>query len=291
MYVYLVSQGCLSGFEVGLTELAVIWLFVGRFFQCITSNGLWIVGLSTMAENLGSEHMGKISGLTTTLTAAGTTAGPIIAGILFAMGGYWCAWTGAAAFLLVDIMMRVLMTEKHFESQQGTENNEQDPLLMSHPPRVDGEQSDGSPSSEVRGWRFHLCLFREAGFSTGIFCAFVFALLVGCFESTLAVHVRITFGWEALYVGFLLALFQGPGMILAAPVGWMKDRIGSRIPTAVALVTLSPLVILLGVPGSKLYPFEDIEALGMNLYVVCVASIGCLLSLLNGIGSMQATGK
>ncbi|KAF3391744.1 hypothetical protein F1880_007445 [Penicillium rolfsii] len=272
-----------------VSALVMTWLFVGRFFQCITSNGLWIVGVSTMAENLGTEHMGKISGLTTTLTAAGTTAGPVLAGFLFAIGGYWCAWMGAAAFLLVDIIMRLIMIEKPVKSQQQNENQEQGPLLPNQPTGVDGERSEGSYSSELRGWRLHVCLFRQANFSSGVFCAFVFALLVGCFESTLAVHVRATFGWEALHVGFLLALIQGPGLLFATLVGWMKDRIGSRTPTAVGLLGLTPFVILLGVPGSEISPWATVKVWEKSLYVICVASIGCLLSLLNGVGSMQAT--
>jgi MFS family permease len=244
-----------------------------------------------MAENLGSKHMGKISGLTTTLTAAGTTAGPVLAGLLFELGGYWCAWLGAAAFLLVDIIMRLILIEKRVKPQQCNGSQEQDPLLTNQPSRVDGEQSDGSLSPELRGWRFHVCVFRQANFSGGVLCAFVFALLVGCFESTLAVHVRTAFGWGALHVGFLLALIQGPGMLLATPVGWMKDRIGSRTPTAVGLLGLLPFVILLGVPGSNLFPSAAVKAWEKSLYVVCMASIGCLLSLLNGVGSMQATGK
>lgn len=244
-----------------------------------------------MAENLGSEHMGKISGLTTTLTAVGTTTGPVLAGLLFEIGGYWCAWMGAAAFLLVDIVMRLIMIEKPENLQPRKENQEQDPLLQNQPSHVDGERSDNSLSPELRGWRFHVCLFRQANFSGGVFCAFVFALLVGCFESTLAVHVRAIFGWGALHVGILLALLQGPGMLLATPVGWMKDRIGSRTPTAVGLLGLLPFVVLLGIPGSKLFPWVAVKAWEKSLYVVCMTLIGCLLSLLNGVGSMQATGK
>ncbi|EIT82975.1 major facilitator superfamily domain-containing protein [Aspergillus flavus] len=281
----LVSTACLS------LASQLVWLFIGRFFQCITSNALWIVGMSTMAENLGSEHMGKISGLTTTLTATGTTTGPVLAGLLFELGGYWCAWTGAAAFLLLDIIMRLIMIEKRVKPHQGNEDEnedgEQDPLLQNQPPRLE-EDGEGS-GSEVRGWRFHVRLFRVPRFSAGVFCAFVYAVLVGCFESTLAVHVRAVFGWGALHVGVLLALIQGPGMLLAAPVGWMKDRIGSRAPTAVGLFGLLPFVVLLGVPGSGLFPGMGVQGWEKSLYVGCMASIGCLLSLLNGVGSMQAT--
>ncbi|KAJ5117924.1 major facilitator superfamily domain-containing protein [Penicillium atrosanguineum] len=279
----LISTACLS-----LTT-HLTWLFAGRFFQCLTSNGIWIVGMSTMAENIGSEHMGKIAGLTSTLTAAGTTGGPILAGVLFELGGYWCAWMGPAAFLLVDITMRLLMIEKQDKPEQGDQNPEQDPLLKIQPTRSNDDESNSSTSLEGQGWLFYALIFRQSRFSSGVFCAFVFALLIGCIESTLAVHIRSAFGWGALHVGLLLAWIQGPGIVLAAPVGWMKDKQGSRIPTAVGFLGLSPFLLFSGIPGSKVFQWATDKFWAQPLYVVCMALIGCLLSLLNGVGTMQAT--
>ena len=92
--------------------MTVFWLFVGRFFQSVASNALWIVGIATMADNVGSEHMGKISGMVSVVAAAGTTGGPVISGILFEIGGYWASWSGVFVFIVADIVMRVLMIEK-----------------------------------------------------------------------------------------------------------------------------------------------------------------------------------
>ncbi|KAJ5352175.1 major facilitator superfamily domain-containing protein [Penicillium brevicompactum] len=279
----LISTACLS-----LTN-HLTWLFVGRFFQCLTSNGIWIVGMSTMAENIGSEHMGKIAGLTSTLTAAGTTGGPILAGLLFELGGYWCAWMGPTAFLLFDITMRLLMIEKQDKPEQGEQNSDRDPLLENQSTRSNDDESNSSTSPEGQGWHFYRLIFRQSRFSSGVFCAFVFALLIGSIESTLAVHIRSTFGWGALHVGLLLACIQGPGIVFAAPVGWMKDKIGSRFPTAVGFLGLSPFLLFAGIPGSKLFQGTTDNSWAEPLYVVCMALIGCLLSLLNGVGTMQAT--
>ncbi|KAJ5140425.1 Major facilitator superfamily domain general substrate transporter [Penicillium atrosanguineum] len=97
---------------VCLSITASSGLFVGRLFQSIVSNGLFIVSLAALAENLGPEHMGKIAKLLSTLSAAGTFAGPVIAAFLFGFGKYWTAWAGAFTFLVVDIIMRLLMIEK-----------------------------------------------------------------------------------------------------------------------------------------------------------------------------------
>ncbi|KAJ6136954.1 hypothetical protein N7497_012206 [Penicillium chrysogenum] len=280
----LVSIVCLS------LTMTLPWLFIGRFFQCIASNALWIVGMATLTENIGSEHMGKIAGLSSTLTAAGTIAGPVLAGLLFGVGGYWFAWAGAVGFLVVDIIMRVLMAEKPPTARQADqEDHERNPLLIDSSSPVNGNDGPNASSHDARGWRFYACLFRQSRFSAGIFCYYVFALLIACFESTLAVHVRSEFGWGVLPMGLLLATIQGPGMLLAPPVGWLKDRVGSRTPTAIGLLTVVPFLILLGVPGDERFPWANVGIRGMIIYTVSMAVVGCLMCLLNGVGMMEAT--
>lgn len=268
----------------------MLWLFVGRFFQSITSNALWVVGMATMVENLGSEHMGKIGGLVSTLQAAGTTAGPFLAGLLFAVGGYWSAWAAAAAFLLVDIVMRLLMVEKSSDSPS-TIDGVRDPLLQDDTSTVDSDQSDDSVYSDLRSWRFHAYMFRQSRFAAGIFCAYVFAVMIGSLESTISVHVKIAFGWRASHVGMLLAMIQGPGILLASSVGWMKDRIGSRFPTAVGFLGIAPVITLLGIPGDILFPWVEDAPWVKSVFMVCIAMIGCLLSLLSGTGSVETAGE
>lgn len=278
----LISVVCLS-----LTP-SLPWLFVGRLFQSLTSNALWIVGMASLAKNIGSEHMGKIAGLTSTLTAVGTCAGPVMAGFLFGIGGYWTAWTGAIAFLVVDIIMRLLMIEKpkKFQTQAGesAEGSENDPLLNGNTDR-----GDATAVEEKGGWKFYTCLFRHRRFTAGIFCFYIFALFIASIEATIVVHVRYTFGWGEFPVGLLMACIQGPGMVLAPMVGWMKDRRGSRIPTTVGFFLLVPFLFFLGAPGDERFPWMNVGTHGKVIYTVCIFMAGCLMCLLNGVGTMEAT--
>ncbi|CAG7919284.1 unnamed protein product [Penicillium olsonii] len=280
----LVSVLCLS------MTLSLTWLFIGRFFQCIVTNALFIVGIATMAENLGSENMGKIAGLSSTLASAGTCSGPVIAGFLFGIGGYWTAWAGAALFLVVDIIMRLLMIEKPRHKQNGPSNtespcaeqtgcSEQEPLL----------NEAQNPKEEIGGWRFYLYLFRQPRFTAGIISYFVFALFIASFESTLATHVWHTFGWGVFPVGLLFASIQGPGMVLSPLVGWLKDRVGSCIPTTIGFVSVAPFLWLLGAAGNERFPWATKGNTGEVIYAVCTTTFGCLMCLLNGAGMMEAT--
>ncbi|KAL3448046.1 major facilitator superfamily domain-containing protein [Aspergillus insuetus] len=268
------------------------WLLIGRVFQCTVSNGLWIVGTATMTENIGSKHMGKITGLTSALTAAGTIAGPVLAGILFSIGGYWFAWAGAVGFLVVDTILRLLMVEKRPVSASpevdDQEAREDDPLLSDSSSDTSNDAYHAA-GEEMQGWRFYSCLLRQSRFSTGLICYYVFALLIACFESTLAVHVRNAFGWGALPVGLLLASIQGPGMILGPAVGWLKDRYGSRTPTTIGLLSIVPFLFLLGVPGDYRFPWANAGDRGKIIYAVAMVTLGSLTCLLNGVGMMEAT--
>lgn len=246
-----------------------------------------------MAENIGSEHMGKIAGLSSTLSAAGTCFGPVIAGFMFGVGGYWAAWAGAIAFLIVDIIMRLLMVEKPSRRQgcddQGSPEPHQSPTVSESEPLL-GPKDSAEPT-DYHGWRFYTCLLRKPRFSAGIFCYFVFSLLVGSFQTTLAVHVREAFGWGVFPVGLLFAALQGPGMILSPLVGWLKDRTGSRMPTTIGFISLAPFLWLLGAAGNARFPWLTSGSRGKIIYSVCTGLIGCLICLLNGVGTMEATGK
>ncbi|KAJ0423534.1 major facilitator superfamily domain-containing protein [Aspergillus carlsbadensis] len=287
----LLTMALMSVASLSLAK-TLAWLLIGRVFQCTVSNGLWIVGMATMTENIGSEHMGKITGLTSALTAAGTIAGPVLAGVLFSIGGYWFAWAGAVVFLIVDTILRLLMVEKKPGSAssglEDSEAREDDPLLSES---ESDNSSDASPAicEEMQGWRFYSCLFRQPRFSTGMVCFYIFALLIACFESTLAVHVRSVFSWGALPVGLLLASIQGPRMILGPAVGWLKDRCGSRTPTTIGLMSIVPFLLLLGIPGDDRFPWANADDRGKVIYAFAMVTLGCLTCLLNGVGMMEAT--
>ncbi|KAJ5677599.1 uncharacterized protein N7477_003232 [Penicillium maclennaniae] len=282
----LVSIVCLS------ITTSLAGLFVGRLFQSIVSNGLFIVSLATLAENLGTEHMGKIAGLVSTLSAAGTFAGPVIAAFLFGFGGYWTAWAGAFAFLVVDIIMRLLMIEKQSHNNENGKPDSQDetPVDTEQASLLGERQSEPAATvPEVQGWRFYALLLRQARFSAGLFCYFVFSLLIGSFQTTFAIHVRDAFGWGVFPVGLLFAALQGPGMILSPLVGWLKDRQGSRTPTTVGFLSLAPFLWVLGAAGDDRFPWATTGDRGKIIFCVCTATVGCLICLLNGVGTMEAT--
>lgn len=81
-------------------------------------------------------------------------------------------------------------------------------------------------------------------------------------------------------------------MILSPVFGWIKDRIGSRIPTTVGLLSVVPFLWLSGLPGDERFEWVNADLQrGKAIYAGCMALIGCSLCLLNGVGPMEVMCK
>jgi MFS-type transporter involved in bile tolerance (Atg22 family) len=195
-------------------------------------------------------------------------------------------------FLVVDIIMRLLMIEKpHRRDTLQTHSASlcaEDPASTEREPLLNTSRDS---TKEIGGWHFYIHLFRQPRFTAGIVCYFVFAMFIASLESTLAIHVRQAFDWGVFPVGILFASIQGPGMVLSPFVGWLKDRVGSRVPTTIGFIAVTPFMWLLGVAGDGRFPWATLGTRGKIIYGTCTTIIGVSMCLLNGVGMMEATGK
>ncbi|KAB8078487.1 major facilitator superfamily domain-containing protein [Aspergillus leporis] len=258
-------------------------LFFGRLLQAVASAFIWTVGYATIADNVRQEHLGKTYGVISLVVAAGTSGGPMAAGILFEIGGYWLAWSSAFAILVVDIILRVLMIERP-RTQPATpqceaQDPENDPLLHSNPIAVE----------EKRGWHFYTYLLRHRQFICGAVSYFVFAILISSFDTTIPLHVRDVFDWGSMNAGLLFVGLQGPGIIMSPICGWLKDRYGTRYPTAAGFAILTPIMWVLGMPGNDRFPWANRGNTGQIIYAAAVTAVGTFSCLLNGAGTIEAT--
>ncbi|KAI9925444.1 hypothetical protein MW887_005825 [Aspergillus wentii] len=261
-------------------SMSTFALFAGRLVQAVASTIIWVVGFSTIADNVQQEHMGKTYGAISVAVSAGTSAGPMVSGILFQVGGYWLAWSSAFLILLIDIVLRLLMLERPREKNESGQNSdsEEDPLL----PQT-------GLAEEKTGWSFYACLFSQRRFLGGALCYVMFAILVSSFDATLPLHVRDAFNWGSMPAGLMFVALQAPGMVLAPFIGWLKDRVGTRDPTTLGFATLAPLVWLGGIPGDDRFPWANEGDRGRVIYAIAMTGIGIMMVFLNGAGTMEAT--
>jgi nitrate/nitrite transporter NarK len=135
-------------------------------------------------------------------------------------------------------------------------------------------------------------LFCQDRFVVGMVSYIFYSMLVTGFDTTLPLHIRATFHWGSLPAGLLFIGLQLPGILLTPLCGWLKDRVGTRYPTGMGFLLLTPLLWLVGVPGDRKFPWAGGDSTtGKVLYIVSITGVGCLFSLLNGLGFLEATCK
>lgn len=228
-------------------------------------------------------------------------------GTLFQLGGYWVAWTSAFVLLGIDMAFRLLMVETkreetgtcfrvsyrwllpfltfHFTDATGDSVSERSALLSTHSDECRTfAASKTSPN-------FYRCIFSKVNFVAGIYLSIVFGLLITSFNATIPLHVRDVFGWGGMQSGLMFACLQAPRLVMSPFVGWLKDRIGTRLPTTFGFATLAPLFWLLGVPGSTQFPSISPGNWGSTIYVSVMIFLGIQTTFLNGSGMLEATGK
>lgn len=144
---------------------------------------------------------------------------------------------------------------------------------------------------EKTGLQYYMYMFRHRRFVSGVLGYFVFAILISSFDTTLPLHVRDAFNWDSMPAGLMFVALQGPGIALSPLCGWLKDRVGTRIPTTIGFLGLAPLMWLLGVPGDERFPWANEGQRGQIIYAVDVTAVGIVSVLLNGVGVLEATGK
>ncbi|KAJ5190938.1 uncharacterized protein N7498_009923, partial [Penicillium cinerascens] len=267
-------------------------LFAGRLVLAIASSIMWVVGFATVADVVPLQHTAKTYAVISMAVSLGTSTGPMLSGILFQLAGYWVAWASAFTIIGVDIVFRLLMVEKnHLERTGTTGDSVTEPDSPSENSPLLSTDSDGSETYAVPKTtpNFYKCIFSKPNFVGGIYCSFIFGLLVATFNATVPLHVREVFQWGGMQSGLMFGALQAPRLVVTPLVGWLKDRAGTRIPTAFGFAILAPLLWLLGIPGSEQFPFINAVIRGTVLYVLVMTLIGIQFSFLNGSGSIEAT--
>ncbi|KAL2073978.1 hypothetical protein VTL71DRAFT_7756 [Oculimacula yallundae] len=298
----------LGGAMVGSVALALARsssiLFISRGIQAAASNAIFVLGLATIADHIPSERMGQTMGLVTTAVSTGTSAGTMLAGVLLETIGYWPTWFTAFSLIAIDAVFRLLMIEKdRDEAKRRTRrDSENDPLLADHRSKsYDSVRSSRSSITTTRsaksdhlheeksGLYFYIFLFQQRRFVGGVICYIVYSIIISSFDTTLPLHVRDAFNWGSLPAGLLFLALQGPGVLLGAITGNLKDRVGTRWPTAIAFLITAPSLLLMGMPGDERFSWFNAGDRGRIMYTICMTVIGCMIPLLNSVGTLEVT--
>lgn len=279
-------------------------ILVGRSIQAIGGNAAWIVGLATVADAVGQENIGTIMGAVSSFFVSGLLFGPMLSGALLDLVGYWPTWMAAIAVLVVDMLMRVVMIEDRSNSngernpnrilstdvESGEVNcenhvrsvNERSTLLAPSPPKGCNKKD----SQDTQAYEnFYKVIMSSPRAVSGLLGHFTTAIILVSFDTTLPLYVEQRFGWGPSRVSLMFLILQIPSLILSSLVGVLKDKFGTRVPTAIGFQMTAIFMFLIGIPN-----FGD-EPLSQTIYMIAIGGVGLGRTLTSGCGVLELTSE
>lgn len=262
------------------------------------------------------ENLGKVYALSMSFVSAGVVAGPVVAGAVLELAGYWTAWSIPLGLLLLDIIMRSVMIEtpkapstttksssptptpsrepseasallQHTCNQPNNMNMNMNTIDPDYEPWQDiGPEPDPDPSPEPG---FYETMLTDSRILVGLANTVLTSALLASFDTTLTLHLRDTFGWGSLAAGIMFLSLQLPFIILAPLTGWVRDRAGLRYPTAVGWALLAPVMWLIGVPGSGMVFAPESVVNTESMFIFAVVVFGIVVPFVRGAGSLQVS--
>ncbi|RDW78928.1 MFS transporter [Aspergillus mulundensis] len=138
----------LAGLPALVVSTGLLWVgnsvmlwALGRILQGASAAVTWTVGLALLTDTVDKERLGESLGYMSMGTMAGTTAGPLLGGIIYQLGGYHAVFGAVIALIAVDAILRLAMVEKREtgthkdrsgddeQRQARAEASDSDPLL------------------------------------------------------------------------------------------------------------------------------------------------------------------
>ncbi|KAI9646631.1 hypothetical protein NHQ30_004627 [Ciborinia camelliae] len=241
-------------------------LFIGRAMQGIAGSAVWIVGFATVTTIFSEGEQGFGMGLMMSFANSGTISGPAISGLLLEAAGYWVTWSIPLVILTIDLLARLIMIETRDKTVLSSPDSDVEATSLLST-RVSEQNIPG-----IGGfWCIMLCDGRVV---TCLLITVTSTIVSTSFNATLPLQVQETFGWGPSMIGFLFAALVVPGVLIGPLAGWVRDRVGARLPAIVCSILQAVVLGLLGITGSK--------TSGGTTYMASIVVIGALRPFVSG---------
>lgn len=268
--------GCILGTGMVACANSLLMLFAGRVLQGISGSGAWIVGLATAADTVSEDDIGKVMGFIMSCVNAGIVTGPTVSGLILETAGYWLTWSVPVVILIIDIVARLLMIETPRNSNaKGTETES---LLSPQDPQ--------HLPVERNFWRVMLTNSRVI--TAFLICVWG-ASLNTSLSATIPLYVQRTFEWGPARTGQLFLLLAVPGLIIGPLVGWLRDRVGTRLPATITIGLQSMTLALLGLVTLAHIEGDGVDKQDQAYYVTCIIMLGLIKPGLDGNAPVELT--
>ena len=274
-------------------------LFLGRVLQAVAGSGAWVIGLALLTDNVAGEHLGRVLGFAMSFVSAGILSGPLVAGMMLELTGYWAAWSIPFTLLVLDVIARLIMIEPR--GYERPSSSDQSPV-QSNPGNsaeeaVRAEETTTLlPKSDIfedatTGHGFYGIMLGDMRVIAGLASMLLNSMLMTSMNATLPVHLREIFGWGSMPTGLIFLCLQLPSILCGGLFGWFRDCCGLKIPTTAGWLLCAPLIFCLGIPGHDTFPWAGKDAAGEPMFIGCTIAFGITSLLVRGAGPVQLTCK
>jgi MFS family permease len=255
----------------------------GRTLQGLGSAVVWITGMAALADAVGSAHIGEATGWVGIALNAGSLIAPLVGGSIFERCGYHAVYALIIAVLIVDVVLRFLMTERlHTSPDDLMSSSFSDAHAREHgevhfrPATRDDMAEKREFNPKLTAPRIQVCDIEasaiQAAFTSldleatvtgkayavpmmlrmlcvprviaALWGILALAGVLSAFQTILPLQVHNTFGWNAEGGGLVFLPLTLPAL-LGPLVGRLTDHFGGRWFSCLAFLLMCPSLVLL----------------------------------------------
>lgn len=186
-------------------------MIAGRVLQGVSSALVWVVGLTLVADTVGSQWIGQYMGYIALSLSVGLLVSPFLGGIVFAQGGYNAVFGMVYVLLGMDVLLRVLLIERRHAKRWNVTETHNDQVEAQNSPDVADEELerdhghdvrfDPIPRSPIIRLPQIVTLLASRRLLAALWGIFARACLLTSFDAVLPLFVQKTFGWNSTGAG------------------------------------------------------------------------------------------
>ncbi|WOO83202.1 putative MFS-type transporter2 [Vanrija pseudolonga] len=253
-------------------------MIMGRILQGACSCVVWTVGMALITENIDEKNLGKHIGIALTGFTLGTTIGPPVGGALYKRLGWNSPFIFCIVINAVDLLVRLLVLEKRLmHNWHPTEKARLEVLACAEATAAqtaDGAVATAPGDSSIAASTTETAVVPTTNPATpaepkeekqlspfgvivallsiprgmaALTIAFIFGLMYGAMDASLALHVNDTWGKDSETVGFMFLARGAPEFFIGPVAGWVADKFGPEwliLPAILINLPWLPLLTL-----------------------------------------------
>lgn len=265
-------------------------LVIARVLQGASAGVVWVVALALLSDTVGKESSAQSLGFVAASYSIGTVLAPFLGGLIYEESGYLEVFAMAFGVVGLDIVLRLLIIEKHKAARWLDQANTVEGVVTAdaegiplEAPAAEAEKKTASattalPSQQRKGSPTVLVLIKSRRLQAAFVGTLIVSMTMTGLDATLPLFVNRTFHWESLGAGLIFIALLVPH-IFGPIIGRSVDKIGPRWIASVGLILLLPFWVLLRLVDYK--STGQIVLLVVLLLGLGLATALCVTSLMS----------